>query len=240
MRSALRILFGVCLVFGLLAFAGCATGPIQAPSSLPSLVEALRAGGNVIYLRHMTADVGRDVPGAKEWWKKCGEGHRMLSDKGRADAVQVGEAIRRLRISISEVRCSEYCRAVETARLLSLGDAQTDARLNGWPAWKAVDPERGLQHLSEGTRELLAVRPAQGNALLVSHKQDFPGPTDPVLADLKDGECAVFTPDGRGGFTFRGRIKVEDWAGARPQNPLTPHRRPNILMTETGSAHSVS
>ena len=94
-------------------------------------------------MRHMTADVGRDVQGSGEWWKKCGEGHRMLSDKGRADAVQVGEAIRRLRIPISEVYCSEYCRAVETARLLSLGDPKTDARLNGWPVWKAVDPDRG-------------------------------------------------------------------------------------------------
>ncbi len=101
---------------------------------------------------------------------------------------------------------------METARLLSLGDPVPDARLNGWPAWKAVDPERGLQRLARGTRELLAARPAQGNVLLVSHKQDFPDPTDPVLADLKDGECAVFTPDGQGGFVLRGRIKVEDWA----------------------------
>jgi broad specificity phosphatase PhoE len=139
----------------------------------------------------------------------------MLSEKGRADAGQVGEAIRRLRIPISEVICSEYCRAVETARLLSLGDPKTDARLNGWPAWKAVDPERGLQRLSQGTRDLLAARPAQGNVLLVSHKQDFSDPSDPVLADLQDGECAVFTPDGRGGFALLGRIKGEDWAALK-------------------------
>jgi phosphohistidine phosphatase SixA len=216
MPSTFRILLGVCsLVLGLLTLGGCATGPTYPPSSLPSLVEALRVGGNVIYMRHMTADVGRDVQSAGEWWKKCGEGHRMLSDKGRADAVQVGVAIRRLRIPISEVICSEYCRAVETARLLSLGDPKTDARLNGWPAWKAVDPDRGLQRLSQGTRELLAIRPAQGNVLLLSHKQDFPDPTDPVLADLGDGECAVFAPDGRGGFALRGRIKVEDWAALK-------------------------
>jgi phosphohistidine phosphatase SixA len=190
-------------------------GPIQHPSSLSSLVATLRAGGNVIYMRHMTADVGRDVQGSGEWWKKCGEGHRMLSEKGRADAVQVGEAIRRLRIPISEVICSEYCRAVETARLLSLGEPRTDARLNGWPVWKAVDPERGLQRLSLGTRDLLAARPVRGNVLLVSHKQDFPDPADPVLADLQDGECAVFTPDGKGGFALRGRIKVEDWAALK-------------------------
>ena len=214
MGIPLRILFGIGWGLGSLALASCPTGPPQSPSSLSSLsslVEALRAGGNVIYLRHTNADVGRDVPGAGEWWKRCGEGHRMLSDKGRADAVQVGEAVRRLHIPIAEVRCSEYCRAVETARLLSLGDSRTDARLNGWPAWKAMDPERGLQRLSQGTRDLLALRPAQGNVLLVSHKQDFSDPTDPVLADLKEGESAVFTPDARGGFALRGRIKVEDW-----------------------------
>jgi broad specificity phosphatase PhoE len=176
-------------------------------------LEALRAGGNVIYMRHTTADVGRDVQGVGEWWKECGEGHRMLSDKGREDAAQIGEAIRRLRIPISGVRCSEYCRALETVRLLSLGEPKTDARLNGWPAWKAVDPEHGLQRLAQGTRELLAARPAQGNVLLVSHKQDFPNPSHPVLADLKDGESAVFSPDGLGGFVLRDRIKVEDWAG---------------------------
>ena len=215
MRSTLRNLFGVGLVLGPLAIVGCATGPTQPPSSSSPLLEALRGGGNVIYMRHVTADVGRDVQGAGEWWKVCGGVHRMLSDKGRADAVKVGEAIRRLNIPISEVRCSEYCRAVETARLLALGDAKTDPRLNGWPAWKSVDPERGLLRLSQGTRELLGARPAQGNVLLVSHKQDFPDPTDPVLADLNDGECAVFTPDGRGGFMLRGRIKVEEWAALK-------------------------
>jgi len=215
MHSALRILFGICWVLGPMTLGGCATAPAQPSTSLPSLVEALRAGGNVIYMRHVTADVGRDVQGPGEWWKKCGEGHRMLSDKGRADAVRVGEAIRRLQIPISKIYCSEYCRAVETARLLSLGEPKTDARLNGWPAWKAVDPARGLQRLSQGTRDLLAARPAQGNVLLVSHKQDFPDPTDPVLADLKDGECAVFTPDGRGGFALRGRITLEDWTGLK-------------------------
>jgi len=211
MHSDLGILSGVYSLFGFLILAGCATSPDSATSSLASLVETLRAGGNVIYMRHVPADVGRDVQGSGEWWKKCGLGHRMLSEKGRGDAVRIGEAVRRLRIPISHVYCSEYCRTVETARLLSLGEPKTDARLNGWPAWKAIDPARGLRRLSSGTRELLASRPTQGNLLLVSHKQDFPDPADPVLADLQDGECAVFTPDGQGGFEFRGRIKAEDW-----------------------------
>jgi phosphohistidine phosphatase SixA len=211
MRLPLPIIFVVCLTLGSLGFAGCATGHRHPPSPMPSLMETLRMGGNVIYMRHTNADVGRDVPGPGEWWKKCGEGHRMLSERGRAQAVQIGQAIRRLGIPISEVRSSEYCRAVEAARLLGLGDPKTDACLNGWPAWKAVDPEHGIERLAEGTRALLAARPVQGNTMLVSHKQDFPHPTAPVLADLEDGESAVFTPDGKGGFVMIGRIKPEVW-----------------------------
>jgi phosphohistidine phosphatase SixA len=135
----------------------------------------------------------------------------MLSERGRAQAVQIGQAIRRLGIPISEVRSSEYCRAVETARLLGFGEPKTDVRLNGWPAWKAVDPEHGLERLAEGARVLLATRPARGNVMLVSHKQDFPHPAAPVLAELEDGECAVFTPCGKGEFVLVGRIKPEDW-----------------------------
>ena len=211
MRLPLRMVIGVCLVIGPLVFAGCATGHKHPPSPMASLMETLRTGGHVIYMRHTNADVGRDVPGDGEWWKKCGKGHRMLSERGRAEAVQIGQAIHRLGIPIFEVRSSEYCRAVETARLLALGDPKTDARLNGWPSWKAVDPEHGLARLAEGTRALLATRPIQGNVVLVSHKQDFPHPAAPVLADLEDGESAVFTSDGKGGFVLRGRIKPEDW-----------------------------
>jgi phosphohistidine phosphatase SixA len=211
MRLPFRMVFGTCLAFGLLGLAGCASGPKCPPASLPPVVESLRNGGHVIYMRHTNADVGRDVPGDGEWWKKCGEGHRMLSERGRAEAVQIGRAIHRLGIPISEVRSSEYCRAVETARLLALGDPKTDARLNGWPAWKAVDPEHGLERLVEGTRSLLAIRSAHGNVMLVSHKQDFPHPAAPVLTNLEDAESAVFTPDGKGGFVLRGRVKPEDW-----------------------------
>ncbi len=212
MRLLLGIIFRVCLVLGLLGFAGCASGPKSfPPSSMVSLVETLRTGGHVIYMRHGNADVGRDVPGPGEWWKKCGEGHRMLSERGRAQAVQIGEAIRRLGVPISEVRSSEYCRAVETARLLGFGEPKTDARLNGWPAWKAVDHEHGIERLAEGTKALLATRPVHGNVMLVSHKQDFPHPAAPVLGELEDGECAVFTPDGKGGFVLRGRVKPGDW-----------------------------
>jgi phosphohistidine phosphatase SixA len=215
MFITLRNLCRACLVLALLTLADCAAAQTQPPSSTGSLVEPLRNGGNVIYMRHVTADAGTDVQGTGEWWKKCGEGHRMLSDRGRADAVKIGEAIRRLGIPISEVLCSEYCRAVESARLLGLGEPKTDARLNGWPAWKAVDPERGIERLAEGMRALLAAKPARGNVLLVAHRQEIPNLPDPVIADLKDGESALFTPDGRGGFVLRGRIKVENWAALK-------------------------
>jgi phosphohistidine phosphatase SixA len=197
----------------LTAWLACSSGTALPPLPQPDLVTLLRKGGQVIYMRHPTADVGMDKPGAGAWWKQCGEGHRMLSDKGRADAVLAGKAMRRLGIPIREVRSSEYCRAVEAARLLGFGEPVTDARLNHWQAVLSGDPDEAFKRLVRDTKAILSTRPAAGNVLLVSHKQEFNNPADPVLGVLQDGECAVFTPDGRGGFAFRGRIKIEDWAG---------------------------
>ncbi len=192
----------------------CASPSLPTNPAHAMLIDTLRAGGHVIYMRHTIADVDRDVQQGDAWWKRCGDGHRMLAEQGRADARSVGAAIRRLGIPIAEVRASEYCRAAETASLLAVGAPRPDERLNGWPMWKSVDAGNGFERLASGTRTLLATRPARGNVLLVSHKQDFDKPSDPVLADLKDGESAVFTPDGRGGFVLRGRLTVVDWTDA--------------------------
>jgi hypothetical protein len=165
----------------------------------------LRTGGYVIYMRHMTADVGRDVPGAGEWWKKCGEGHRMLSDKGRAEAVHIGEAIRRCRFPISEVRSSEYCRTIKPRAFLPRAP-RADARLNGWPAWKAVDPERGLKpRLAQGTRELLAAAQIGNGACLAQAGL----PSADLLADLKDGDLPCLLQMAGAG-SCSARIRVED------------------------------
>ncbi len=197
----------------LVTWQACTSGTALLPLPQPDLVRLLRKGGQVIYMRHTTADAGLDKPGAGAWWKECGEGHRMLSDKGRADAVLAGKAMRRLGIPIHDLRSSEYCRAVEAARLLGFGEPVTDARLNHWQAVLSGDPNEAFKRLVRDTKVILSTGPAEGNVLLVSHKQEFNNPADPVLGVLQDGECAVFTPGGRGGFAFRGRIKIEDWAG---------------------------
>ena len=162
-------------------------------------------------MRHANADVGRDVPGPGEWWKKCGEGHRMLSERGRAQAVQIGQAIRQLGIPISEVRSSEYCRAVETSRLLALGDPKTDARLNGWPAWKAVNPEHGLDRLAEGTRVFWPPDLLMETWCLSRTNRIFPIPRPRCLQTLKTANQRSSPPMVRAGFVLSGRIKPEDW-----------------------------
>ena len=69
MHSVLRILFGICWVLGPLTLGGCATAPAQPSTSLPSLVEALRAGGNVIYAQNLYHDKdGRTWKGILRDW----------------------------------------------------------------------------------------------------------------------------------------------------------------------------
>ena len=119
----IRLLF--CL---LLACAPTVAGAEEAADA--ALVEALRAGGNNIYFRHVATDWTQsdELRQADDWLNCDPVRMRQLSDSGRADAIAIGEAMRGLEIPIGEVLASPYCRTMETARLMKLGDvtASTD------------------------------------------------------------------------------------------------------------------
>jgi len=75
-----------------------------APDAL--LVEKLRHGGYVLYVRHATTDFGRNDSRMTSF-EDCST-QRNLTDKGRTESRQLGAEIKRLRI---------LCRTMETARL---------------------------------------------------------------------------------------------------------------------------
>jgi phosphohistidine phosphatase SixA len=155
------------------------------------LVDALRRGGYVIYMRH--AKYGKVT-------EQCTEPN--LVPEGEAEAKKVGAALRERKIPFGSVRASQLCRAIETARLLEVGPVESTADLN--PAKK----EDGAAHAVRN--KLLAVPPKPGtNTLLVSHVQNANDPKDELSATLC--ELVVFKPDGRGGAEAVARIRPEDW-----------------------------
>lgn len=77
--------------------------------------DLLRAGGCVVLMRHAVTVAGvGDPPGFR--LDDCSS-QRNLSDAGRAQASALGEAFRRERVQLAEVRSSAWCRCVDTANL---------------------------------------------------------------------------------------------------------------------------
>jgi len=173
-----------------------------------ALVEALRAGGNNIYFRHVATDWSQsdDLRQADDWLSCDPARMRQLSDAGRADAIAIGEAMRRLEIPPGEVLASPYCRTMETARLMNLGSVTATTDVMNLRAARFFG---GREAIVATARRLLSTPPATGaNRIIVAHGNVareatpfYPG----------EGEGLVFKPDGKGGFDLLGRIPPSAW-----------------------------
>ena len=107
-----------------------------------ALLDALRAGGYVIVMRHASSP--RTKPDAASAAAGNVDHERQLDEHGRETAKAMGEAIRRLGIPVGEVLSSPTFRAMQTARLLNLA-APTDVPELG-------DGGQGMREDTEGTR----------------------------------------------------------------------------------------
>ena len=74
----------------------------------------LRQGGLLLFIRHANAPGVGDPPGFRI--DDCAT-QRNLSDRGRAQAVAVGERLRGDGIRWASVQSSRWCRCLDTARL---------------------------------------------------------------------------------------------------------------------------
>ncbi|WP_232101644.1 histidine phosphatase family protein [Paenibacillus sp. URB8-2] len=81
----------------------------------PSILDSLRQGGYILYVRHGEATAGEDRPNLD--LRDCST-QRNLSGEGRRQAAAFGEAFLRLQIPVqSPVLAGPLCRTKETAEL---------------------------------------------------------------------------------------------------------------------------
>ena len=98
---------------------------------------------------------------------------RNLSDRGRDQARRIGDVFRQKGIDKATVWSSAWCRCLETARLLDLGEvAQVDA-LNSF----FRQPELGDRR-THALRRLLRERTTNGPLVLVTHQVNITALTD--------------------------------------------------------------
>jgi phosphohistidine phosphatase SixA len=159
-----------------------------------TLIDALRQGGYVLYMRHAMQVPPEDKP--------CTG--KDLTPKGEVDAQTVGAAIRDLKIPIGRLLTSEPCRNIDTARTLGLGPHEVTIDLNpgGSPPGFDVGAAR--------SRRLAELPKPNTNTILVSHTHGSRKKSE--WMHLETAEVIVYRPDGKGASTPVARIRVEDWA----------------------------
>ena len=157
--------------------------------------QALRAGGHVAIMRHSIAP-GTGDPAALDL-ADCAT-QRNLSADGRDQARKIGDAFRTNNVAVEKVYSSQWCRCLETARLLDLGDVAELPPLNSFFG----RPEGGDAQMAELWSWLLANR-SEGTKVLVTHQVVITALTG---AWPREGEIIVFRVTGEKSLEEAGRI----------------------------------
>jgi phosphohistidine phosphatase SixA len=135
-----------------------------APAALAdeALWAKLKAGGNVVLIRHASTEAGLgDPPGFK--LGDCAT-QRNLSEAGRDEARRLGRQFKFRAINFTTARSSQWCRCLETARL-AFGEEPEP-----WPVLNSLNANPGGEAaLVKEVNALAAKVKPPYNAALVTH-----------------------------------------------------------------------
>ncbi|MGD7053684.1 histidine phosphatase family protein [Sutcliffiella horikoshii] len=177
-----------------------------------SLLNSLKSGGYILYVRHGEATVGRDLPNLD--FQNCLT-QRNLSERGRRQAIFYGEILRYFRIPVRyPIATGPFCRTIETAQLaFGSGNFQVE------PFWgevyklsrniASIDKVRILSDLQSA----LEIIPEEGrNQVIVAHSF----PVGIGLGQIPDMGTVIIKPRGKGnGYQVVSRLSLSDLSTLR-------------------------
>ena len=199
------------LLKGLLAalvLVGCAQTQEQPPQAQEprAVAKSLQAGGYVIIFRH--GGTNRDQADTDPFNLDNVAKQRLLSEKGREVALQVGAAYQKLGIPLGEVYTSKFNRAVETGKLVSGRDVV--ATLDFTEGGLVVTPIENDRRAA-AFRNMASTAPQPGaNTIIVSHKPNILDAFGKDWFDVREGEASVFRPES-GKYVLIGKLQATDW-----------------------------
>jgi len=178
----------------------------QSPAA-PAWIGQMREGGFVIVMRHGATHA--DQADAKPFDPSDIVHQRQLNDQGRATARIMGAVLHGMEVPVSEVKTSQYNRAVETATLLGVGKVSPTEALN---EGGTTSMAQGNDVKGDALRKLAATPPPAGsNVILVTHKPNIVGAFGKDWSDVSEGEATILRPDGKGGFAQVARVQAAEW-----------------------------
>ena len=126
------------------------------------VIDRLKSGGHILMIRHALAPGNGDPPDFKIG--DCTT-QRNLDETGRSQARSIGDWLRSKGITSARIYSSQWCRCLETARLIDLGPVQELAALNSFYE-KIEDREPNLRALND----FISRQPVDGDLIiLVTH-----------------------------------------------------------------------
>lgn len=189
----------------ILLLAGTADG---APLTGRELVTALHTGGYVILMRHASSPRAPPEPANADPENPRHE--RQLDERGRTQAREMGDALRRLQIPIGQVLSSPTYRALETVGLAKLGVPTKYDELG--------DAGQSMRADNSGKRGAwisakVSAQPLLGtNTLIVTHLPNIAEAFPEDAKELDDGGALIFRPDGHGGASLVGKVGIDEWS----------------------------
>jgi len=175
-----------------------------------AIAAELKNGGYVIVMRHGATN--RDQADTDPLNPDNVAKQRLLSEKGREQAKQVGEAFKKLGIPVGTVYTSKFYRAVETGKLIG-GGAVTptfDVTEGGLVVTPIENDRR-----TEALKKMIATPPPAGkNTLIVTHKPNILDALGKDWFEVKEGEASVFRVDASGKPQLIARVQAVDWIKA--------------------------
>lgn len=174
--------------------------PVSSAGADDSAVWALlKKPGHIVLLRHSNAPGSTPEPYGIDL-KNCAI-QRSLDDAGRAQARRIGSEFRKHGITHLRLVSSQFCRALETAKLTGLGPVAELPALNQ----VFLTDVSGMRETADNTTKFMKTVPAKQLTMLVSHVTNIQAIAG---ANLSSGEMAVLHIDAAGAVVVDGRILV--------------------------------
>jgi phosphohistidine phosphatase SixA len=168
--------------------------PFVASAAAADVWSALRSVGHFALIRHASAPGVLDPPGFR--LDDCST-QRNLSAGGRTQAIRMGDLLRANGIATARLYSSQWCRCLDTATLMKLGDVTQQPLLN----YFGQDQARRAPQL-DALRAWIARLELGQPTLLVTHQVVITAVAD---VPAGDGEVVVMRREADGRLIVAGR-----------------------------------
>lgn len=162
-----------------------------------ALWDALATPGHIALLRHADAPGVGDPAGFRIG--DCAT-QRNLGEQGRAQARRIGDEFRRRGVRVGLVLTSQWCRARDTAQLMSLGTVEDAPEALNSFFGRSGEREAATNALR---RRLSSLPRDAGTVMMVTHQVNITALTGVFP---RSGDIVVLRREPDGGISVRGTI----------------------------------